>query len=398
MQCLSLNFYQAGAIAVICYVLGLWLNGRCRYLREFFIPAAVVGGLMFALLKLVLHFLGIMNIVFDDVLERFFMTLFFTSVGFAAKLSFVRSGGSKLVLLGGLLAALITCQDVLGVIVAKLLGEHPLLGVAAGSIPLVGGYGSAGVFGPVIQELGAAGAAAGSMAMATFGLIMGGLLGGPIAGLLIKKYNLCGTTPAHVRDEVEGENKSFITTPRMFMRSMALLLVAMGIGSIASDIGQKFGYYLPPYLGSIIVAAILRNLGSDDEADRFYIPMKEIIVLADIGLNIFLSMALMALNMWELAGLAGPLTAMALGQMLLMSFFTYFIAFRALGKNYEAAVIVAAICGFGLGAVPTAMANMEAITNRHGYAPLAFILVPIIGSVADGINATVVIAFINIFK
>ena len=139
MQVLSLNFYQAGAIAIGCYALGLWLNARCRLLRDFFIPAAVVGGLMFALLKLVLHALGIMDIVFDNVLEQFFMTLFFTSIGFAAKLSFVRSGGNKLLLLAGLLAVLIICQDTLGVTIARLVGEHPLLGVAAGSIPLVGG-------------------------------------------------------------------------------------------------------------------------------------------------------------------------------------------------------------------------------------------------------------------
>lgn len=396
MQVLSLNFYQAGAIAIGCYALGLWLNARCRLLRDFFIPEAVVGGLMFALLKLVLHALGIMDIVFDNVLEQFFMTLFFTSIGFAAKLSFVRSGGNKLLLLAGLLAVLIICQDTLGVTIARLLEEHPLLGVAAGSIPLVGGYGSAGVFGPLIQELGVSGAMASSMAMATFGLIMGGLLGGPIAGVLIRQHKLCGT--GQERTEETCEEKSFTTTPRLFMRAMALMLIAMGVGSIVSDIGKQMGYILPAYLGSIMVAAVLRNLGEDEPESRRYIPMKEITVLADIGLNIFLSMALMALNMWELAGLFGPLAALALGQMLLMSIYTYFVVFRALGKDYEAAVIVAAICGFGLGAVPTAMANMEAITNRHGHAPMAFLLVPLIGSLADGINAAVVITFINIFK
>lgn len=396
MQVLSLNFYQAGAIAIGCYALGLWLNARSRLLRDFFIPAAVVGGLMFALLKLVLHALGIMDIVFDNVLEQFFMTLFFTSIGFAAKLSFVRSGGNKLLLLAGLLAVLIICQDTLGVTIARLLGEHPLLGVAAGSIPLVGGYGSAGVFGPLIQGLGVSGAMASSMAMATFGLIMGGLLGGPIAGILIRQHKLCGT--AQERTEETCEEKSFTTTPRLFMRAMALMLIAMGVGSIVSDIGKQMGYILPAYLGSIMVAAVLRNLGEDEPESRRYIPMKEITVLADIGLNIFLSMALMALNMWELAGLFGPLAALALGQMFLMSIYTYFVVFRALGKDYEAAVIVAAICGFGLGAVPTAMANMEAITNRHGHAPMAFLLVPLIGSLADGINAAVIITFINIFK
>lgn len=399
MQTLHLNFMLAAGIGIVCFYLGIWVNSKVRLLRDFFIPEAVVGGLIFALVKWGLHAYGIVDVTFDSVLQKFFMTLFFTSIGFAAKLSFVKTGGHKLILMGVLLAGLILCQDILGITIAKLWGEPALLGVAAGSVPLVGGHGSAGVFGPVIQKLGVPGALAGSMAMATFGLIMGGLLGGPVASRLIKKYQLHGSeVNPEENDAQDAEAAELKTTPKRFMRAMALLLIAMGIGSIVSDVGEGMGYFVPPYLGSILVAAIMRNLGSDEQAAKLYVPMAEIVVLADIGLNIFLSMALMSLNMWELQSLAGPLIAMALAQMLFMSLFTYFVVFRALGSTYEAAVIVAAICGFGLGAVPTAMANMEAITRRYGYAPMAFILVPLIGSMADGINATVVITFINIFK
>lgn len=408
MPSLHLNFMLAGALAVVIYYLGMWLKKRSRLLRDFYIPEAVVGGLVFAIVKFSLYELNICQITFDKTLQSFFMTMFFTSVGFAAKASFVRKGGKALVTLGVLCAALIVLQDLLGMTIAKALGQHPLLGLCAGSMPLVGGHGSAGVFGPMIEEIGVRGAQASAMAMATFGLIMGGLLGGPVAGHLIAKYNLAGIPLAESVDFkqrgcenvlAEEENELDVhSTSAGFMRGFAILLFCMGVGSVVTDIGKSYGVALPPYLGSIIIAAILRNMEKDNPKSVFFVPSQEIALFAELALNVFLSMALMSLNMWELIGLAGPLAAIALAQMLLMSTYTYFVVFRALGSSYEAAVMVSAICGFGLGAIPTAMANMQAITNKFGIAPLAFLLVPIIGSMVDGINATVIILFINLLK
>ena len=407
MPHLNLNYLLAGAIAVLIYYAGMWMKNRSKLLRDFFIPEAVIGGLVFAIIKFALYELGICEITFDNVLQKFFMTMFFTSVGFAAKFSFVRKGGNKLMILGGLCALLIVSQDLIGVLIAKLLGKHALIGICAGSMPLVGGHGSAGVFGPVLEEMGVKGALASSMAMATFGLIMGGLLGGPIAGRLIEKHNLAGVPFAELVDFKQRgcenilaeENELDVhSTSAMFMRALAMLLFCMGIGSVVCDIGECYHLFLPPYLGSIIAAAVLRNLESENTDSIFYVPAQEIVLFAELALNIFLSMALMSLNMWELIGLAGPLFIIAMAQMLLMATYTYFVVFRALGSNYEAAVMVAAICGFGLGAVPTAMANMQAITTRFGAAPLAFLIVPIVGSMADGINASVIILFINFFK
>lgn len=407
MPHLQLNFMLAGALAVLIYYFGMWIKKKSRLLRDFFIPEAVVGGLVFALVKFLLHWLGICDIEFDNTLQSFFMTMFFTSVGFAAKFNFVRSGSKTLLTLAVLCGVLIIGQNIAGVTIAKLMGRNPLIGLCAGSMPLVGGHGSAGVFGPTLEEIGVRGALASAMAMATFGLIMGGLLGGPVASRLITKYDLQGIPLAETMDYKERgcenilaeENELDVhSTSSGFMRGFAVLLFCMGIGSVVTDIGKGHHLFLPPYLGSIIIAALWRNLESDDIKSIMYIPSKEIALFSELALNIFLSMALMSLNMWELIGLAGPLAVIALAQMLLMSLYTYFVVFRALGSNYEAAVMVAAICGFGLGAVPTAMANMQAITSRFGVAPLAFLLVPIIGSMVDGINATVIVLFINLLK
>lgn len=405
---LKLNYLEAVAVAVVIYYFGVWLKKHIRWIRDFYIPEAVAGGLVFALFKLLLYKGGICLIQFDNILQMFFMALFFTSVGFVGKAGFVRKGGNKLIALGILVAILIIMQNILSIFIVKLMGESPLLGIAAGSMPMVGGHGSAGVFGPVLDDMGVKGAFTSSMAMATFGLIMGGLIGGPVSGALIKKYKLkcleehklegasCQyeeTVPENSQTEV-----SFSSTPARLMRAAALLFFAMGLGSIVCDIGEAYHVFVPPYAGSICVAAILRNLESDNPGDVLYIPIKEILVLSEIGLNIFLSMALMALNLWQLIGLVGPLAAIALGQMLLMACFTYFVVFPILGKTYEAAVIVAGVCGFGLGAVPTAMANMQSITNRFGNAPLAFLLVPVVGSLADGINTTIIVLLVNFFK
>lgn len=407
MPQIQLNFMLAGALAILIYYLGMWLKQRLRLLRDFFIPEAVVGGLVFAVIKFALFETGLCEIEFDNTLQQFFMTMFFTSVGFSAKASFVRSGGRTLVCLGVLCAVLVVSQDIVGIVIAKAMGKNPLLGLCAGSMPLVGGHGSAGVFGPMLEEIGVHGALASAMAMATFGLIMGGLLGGPVASRLIAKYNLAGIPLAETVDfkqrgcenVLADENELDVhSTSAGFMRGFAILLFCMGVGSVVTDIGKHYHLFLPPYLGSIIIAAVLRNVESEDSKSIFYIPSQEIALFSELALNIFLSMALMSLNMWELIGLAGPLAAIALAQMILMSLYTYFVVFRCLGSNYEAAVMVAAICGFGLGAVPTAMANMQAITNRFGVAPLAFLIVPIIGSMVDGINATVIVLFINLLK
>lgn len=401
-----LNFMLAGTIAALCYYFGVWVKERNRFLRDFCIPEAVVGGLSFAFVKFLLHQFGIVEITFDKVLQFFFMTMFFTSVGFGASIKNMRIGGNALVRLGIVCAVLIVLQNVLSITITKVLGKNVLLGLCTGSMPMVGGHGSAGVFGPMLEDIGVHGALATAMTMSTFGLIMGGLVGGPVAGRLIAKYKLKGLSlkESFNNDDncdtlVGDENKLEVhTTDSRFMKAFTILLFCMGIGSVVSELFKMRGIIVPPYLGSIIIAAIIRNLESRDVNSPFRIPGQEIALFADLALNIFLSMTLMALNIWELKGLLGPIAIIALAQMIFISIYAYFVVFRALGRDYNAALITAAVCGFGLGAIPTAMANMQSITKQYGIATVPFLLVPIIGSMVDGINASVIILFMNLLK
>lgn len=403
---LHLNFMLAGTIAALCYYFGVWVKDRVRFLKDFCIPEAVVGGLTFAFIKFFLFHLGIVEITFDKVLQFFFMTMFFTSVGFGASIKNMRIGGNALIRLGIVCGVLIVLQNVLSIAITKALGQNALLGLCTGSMPLVGGHGSAGVFGPMLEEIGVRGALATAMTMSTFGLIMGGLVGGPVAGRLIAKYKLRGrsikeefTADDNCDTTVADENELEVhTTGPRFMKAFSILLFCMGIGSVISDIVKMYGIMVPPYLGSIIIAAIIRNLESNDVKSFFRIPAQEIALFADLALNIFLSMTLMALNIWELKGLLGPIAIIALAQMTFISIYSYFVVFRVLGKNYNAALISAAVCGFGLGAIPTAMANMQSITKQFGVAAIPFLLVPIIGSMVDGINASVIVLFMNCLK
>lgn len=404
---IHLNFLLAGSVAVLCYYLGVFIKKNCRPLRDFFIPEAVVGGLAFSLVKFALYETGVAEITFDNTLQYFFMTMFFTSVGFAASIKTMRVGGNALIRLGVVCGILIVLQNFIGCFLASALGKSPLLGLSTGSMPLVGGHGSAGVFGPMLEQIGVHGAFAAAMTMSTFGLIMGGLVGGPVAGRLIHKYGLKGQSIKETYMQEENycdttvgdeDDIELHTTSSRFMRAFAVLIFCMGVGSVVAEISKRYGVMLPPYAGSIIMAAIIRNLESSDAKSPFRITQQEISLFADLALNIFLSMTLMALNMWELKGLLGPIAIIALAQMAFISVYAYFVVFKALGSNYDAAVISAAVCGFGLGAIPTAMANMQTITKRFGIAAMPFLLIPIIGSLVDGINASVIIIFMNFLK
>lgn len=404
MQDLHINYLLAVAIAIIIYYLGLFLKAHSRFLRDFYIPAPVAGGLVFALVNYAIHEVGQINLIFDNSMMRLFMTIFFTSIGFGAKISTVRKGSTRLLKLGLFCGLLVLCQNGISIMIAKLFQLPALMGLAVGSIPLVGGHGSSGVFGPMIEQCGVQGAAASSLAMATFGLVMGGLLGGPLGGMLIRTHNLHAeeceneVDPNHEHEDMEKMSHSFESTVNLMMKALAMLLLATGLGSIGSDIGKHFNMVLPPYLGSILLAFIIRNVTPENPKALLYVPMKEVQILAELALNIFLAMALMNLSLWQLVGLAGPLMAIAVAQVIFLAIFTYLLVFKAMGSNYEAAVTVAAICGFCLGALPTGIANMNALTSKFGPAPMAYLLIPLASSVADCFNGSSAIILINLLK
>ena len=392
---INLDMYQMTAVAVVVYYIGLRLKRRFNVFDQYCIPAPVIGGVLFSLLNLVMTTGGFWQLEMDTSLQGFFMTMFFTSIGYTASLRMLKEGGLsvfKLVLICGLLIVL---QNLLGIGLAKVFDLGPLIGMATGSIPMVGGHGTAGSFGPLLEEMGAQGAATVAIAAATFGLVMGSVIGGPIARYLIDKDNLfCFQEPVHKTTVVGKE--AYAVDKEYFLFGIGQLLIAMGIGSWITGWITSLGVTFPPYIGAMLAAAIIRNLA--DLTGKYEVFSKEIDVMGSVALSIFLSMALMGLKLWQLSELALPLVVMLLAQTALMALFARFLIFNAMGRDYEAAVITAAGCGFGMGATPNAMANMNAIVARYGPAPKAYFIVPLVGSLfIDFINAFVITLFLNMF-
>lgn len=399
---LALNSYQTLAVGILLYYLGKLLKKNIRFLQTYCIPNPVIGGVLFALLNLALFESGVGAIKLDTVQQSFFMNMFFTSVGFSASYVLLKKGGRDVLVLTVVCAVLITFQDILGVALAKITGLHPLLGLCAGSIPLVGGHGTSGAFGPMLEKMGAERATTVAIAMATFGLISGSLMGGPVAHRLLEKYHLHSTQ----EDEDESlekarsmeENAPLVMTAEKFMLAYGEILVAMGLGTLVSKFFTSVGLTFPGYIGSMLVAAVIRNI-SDHSHGSLLVPMQELGTVGDVSLDIFLSLAMMSLRIWELFDIAGPLFIIAVAQTIFMALYTTFVVFNAMGKDYDAAVEVSAVCGFGMGATPNAMANMSAITSNYGPAPRAFFAVPLVGAMfIDFCNSGILMVFINLIN
>ena len=399
---LALNSYQTLAVGILLYYLGKLLKKNIRFLQRYCIPNPVIGGVLFALLNLALFESGVGAIKLDTVQQSFFMNMFFTSVGFSASYVLLKKGGRDVLVLTVVCAVLITFQDILGVALAKITGLHPLLGLCAGSIPLVGGHGTSGAFGPMLEKMGAERATTVAIAMATFGLISGSLMGGPVAHRLLEKYHLHSTQ----EDEDESlekarsmeENAPLVMTAEKFMLAYGEILVAMGLGTLVSKFFTSVGLTFPGYIGSMLVTAVIRNI-SDHSHGSLLVPMQELGTVGDVSLNIFLSLAMMSLRIWELFDIAGPLFIIAVAQTIFMALYTTFVVFNAMGKDYDAAVEVSAVCGFGMGATPNAMANMSAITSNYGPAPRAFFAVPLVGAMfIDFCNSGILMVFINLIN
>lgn len=394
---LTLDIYQTAAMAVFIYSLGSLVKKRITFFNKYCIPAAIIGGILFALLTLGLNLTGTVTVVIDTALQNIFMTLFFTSVGYTASFKLLKKGGIQVLLFILVSIVLIISQNAVGVSLADLLGMEPLLGLCVGSIPLVGGHGTSGAFGPMLeQQFGIDGAATVSISVATFGLIIGGIIGGPVAKRLIRKHGLTAD-PLSVQDSGNGDEKTNIHTPEEFMKAFFILFFAAGVGSIISELIQKTGITFPSYIGAMLAAALMRNLS--DSTGKLTVVEDLISMLGNACLTLYLAMALMSLRLWELADLALPMLVILSAQTVFMALFAYFFVYRIMGRNYEAAVMSSAACGFGMGATPNAIANMQAITDVYGAAPRAFFVVPLVGSLlVDFLNSTVLTLFINIFS
>lgn len=387
--------YQTIAVAVVVLILGAFLKRKISFLEKFCIPAPVIGGLIFAIFTLICYSTGILEIDFDDTLKEVCMVFFFTSVGFQANLKVLKSGGKPLLIFLVLVIILIITQNFTAIGLANLLGLDSLTGMTTGSIPMVGGHGTAGAFGPVLEDFGISGATTVCTAAATFGLVAGSLMGGPIGNRLIKKHNLLETIKNDddtllVEEEEKHERHFSMYAPAVYQ-----LIIAVGIGTIFSKLLSLTGMTFPIYIGAMIAAAIMRNIG--EYTGKITIHMGEINDLGGICLSLFLGIAMITLKLWQLADLALPLVILLAGQVALMFLFSYIVVFNVMGRNYDAAVLVAGTCGFGMGATPNAMANMQAICEKYEPSVKAYLIIPIVGSLfADFLNSLTITFFINL--
>lgn len=392
---ITLDMYQTVAVAVVVLMIGNFLKKKISFLQKFCIPSPVIGGLLFAIFTLILYATGIAVIDFDDTLKEVCMVLFFTSVGFQANFKVLKSGGKALIVFLVLVVALIIGQNFASIGLANVLGLDSLTGMTTGSIPMIGGHGTAGAFGPVLEDFGVSGATTVCTAAATFGLIAGSLMGGPIGNRLIKKHNLLDTIKTEddsflVEEEEKHERHFSMYAPAVFQ-----LIIAVGIGTIVSELLSLTGMTFPIYIGAMIVAAIMRNIG--EYTGKITIHMGEINDLGGICLSLFLGIAMITLKLWQLADLALPLVILLAGQTVLMFLFAYFVVYNIMGRDYDAAVIAAGTCGFGMGATPNAMANMQAICDKYAPSVKAYLIIPIVGSLfADFLNSLTITFFINL--
>lgn len=395
MYAIQLDMYQAAAVAALVLLLGRFLVRNLDLLRRYCIPEPVAGGVVFALAHLALRQAGILEISFDSTLQTFFMVVFFCSMGFTACFRLLKKGGLQVLLFLGIAVMMCVLQNGLGAFIASAFGLDPRLGLATGSIPMVGGHGTAASFGPLLEKAGVSGASAVAIASATFGLVAGCVIGGPTAVSRIRQKNLHSFETATGSNEVvvdKNEVTGAIDSGR-FLNAALCLALAIGAGTVVSAWLNKV-FTFPIYIGAMLVAAFIRN--TTDMAGK-EIPMEEISTIGSFSLSLFLGLAMMGLKLWELADLAVPMVVMLVAQTVLMMVYAYFVVFNLLGKNYDAAVMTSGFCGFGMGATPNAMANMQAITQKYGPAPTAYFVVPLVGSLfIDFMNTIIITSFLNL--
>ncbi len=396
---LSFNLIETFGLSVVVLLIGKFLVDKIGFLNKFCIPAPVVGGLLFSLMNLAFNVTGTATVTLDTGLQSFFMICFFTTVGFGASLAILKKGSVAVVIFLAAASLLCVLQNTAGVGIAALMGENPLLGVAVGSVPMTGGHGTAAAFGPMMEEAGLLGASTIAVAAATFGLVSGSLMGGPIANRLIRKKKLQSGDASELLvcdADLLDEKKVLLNTGHL-SSAFFQIAIAMGIGSYVSKLIALTGLTVPAYIGSMLVAACMRNIFKDGSAREMRIA--EIQALGDIFLSIFLAQALMSLKLWELADLALPLVVILLAQVLLMYLFATIVTFNVMGRDYDAAVLTAGHCGFGMGATPNGVANMNAVVSKYCPSPKAFFVLPIVGGLfIDFVNSFIILFFINALK
>lgn len=421
MTNIELDMIQTAGIGALALVVGMVLTRKIAFLQRFCIPSPVSGGIIFSLLTLALYGWFHIAVAFDATLKDIFMLAFFTSVGFQSDLKVLKQGEKTLIIMLILLVIIITMQNLMPLGITRLMDVNSLVAIATGSVSMTGGHGTAGGFAGVLEEMGLQGADTIGMAAATFGLIAGSMVGGPLTELIIRKKlkeeqmqpqdeTIDPAMAGIESDEAspEGRAKHISSNEQEFQqyaKACYWILMVMGGGILLSRLLAKTGVTFPTYFGALILAAIVRNIigvikykenGKWVKADKL-LDMERIVSVGNICLSLFLGIAMISLRLWELQSLALPFIIILVSQVIMMILFVYYIAFPFLGRNYDAAVLCAGICGFGLGATPNAMANMSAVCYKYRYTVKPFLIIPIVGAMfTDIINTALITLFLNL--
>jgi len=409
---LKLDLIHTVALAGLFLFIGHGIRRLIPLLARYNVPAPVLGGLLAAIIILLARQQGVELVQFDATLQSPLMTAFFTSIGFGASLSLLRIGGPQVIVFLLISTVVATAQNLLGGLLAVGLGIHPLFGVLAGSVTLTGGPATGLAFAPLFEQAGVPAAASVAVAAAMVGIISGGLIGGPLGTYIIERYRLRTARvktmhldlPAAaniVEDQMpeqpvsipEGEDEeSYI-----ILKNLVALMFAMWVGSWVGAWFASVGITLPAYIGAMLVASVFRNF--DDVTKLIGLSQRALDDIGSVALSLFITMAIMTLRLWELTGLALPLLTLLASQVVLVVAVSVWMVYRLMGRDYDAAVMSSGFCGFMLGITANAMANMEALAEKYGTAPRAFLVVPIVGAFfIDFTNALIITLFLNLWR
>ncbi len=404
----ELDFVQTLAFAGVALMLGEGLRRAVPVLARYNLPAPVLGGLLVAVTVLVARGQGVTLVQFDTTLQSPLMIAFFTTIGFGASLSLLKIGGPQVLRFFLLATVFAVVQNVVGILMAVGFGLHPLFGVLAGSVTLTGGPATGLAFAPLFEEAGVVGASSVAIAVAIGGIVFGGLVGGPVGTVLIERGKIptprrsqggAGRTVDVALVETEVETTVLASSDDddawPIVKNLVAILVAMWIGFWVSKGFAALGMTLPSYIGAMLVAAAIRNV--DDVTGWFGLSHRFINSFGIVSLTLFLVMALMTLKLWELAGLVLPLVAILVVQVVIAALAGFWPVHRAMGRDYESAVMSGGFIGFMLGTTANAMAVMRALVERYGPAPRAFLVAPIVGAFfIDFTNALIITVFLNL--
>lgn len=387
------------AMAAVLLLIGFWIKSKVKVLNKYCIPAPVVGGFLFMFITFIGHTTNTFAFNFDTYFQNPFMLAFFTTVGLGASFQLLKKGGMLLVIYWLVAGVISVCQNIIGIGVGKLIGLEAPYALLASAISMIGGHGAAGSYGSTFADMGYPAAMEVGAAAATFGLITAVLLGGPLARTLIVKNNLKPNEDDEFAVDISDINAS--TGEKLssldIIKNITVILLCMAIGTVVSGwIGKAIGMSFPTYVGAMFIAVIVRNLNEKFHWYNFSFGLVD--GIGDAMLNLYLGIALMSLKLWELAGLIGGVLVVVLCQVVFMALIAYFVVFRILGKDYDAAVMCAGLCGHGLGATPSAIVNMTSVKDQYGMSRKAFMIVPIVGAfLVDIIYQPQTIAFIKFF-